>query len=54
MNFVKFLLSQHFFDIFILNILSCCSGLYKIYYFLKLIIFFEYDEVFQMDINKSL
>ena len=48
MNFVKFLLSQHFFGIFLLNIfMDCCSDPYK-HYFLK-----EHD-VLQMDINKLL
>ena len=49
-NFVKFLLIQHFFWYFIPQYLvNCCSDPYKTYYFLK-----EHDEVFQMDINKLL
>ena len=50
-NFIKFLLSQHFLWYFILQYLGNCCSLkpYKTYYFLK-----EHDEVFQMEINKLL
>ena len=47
MNFVKFLLSQYLFWYFNPQyLMSCCSDLFKTYYFLK-----EHYEVFQMDIN---
>ena len=50
MNFVKFLLRQHFFGYFIRqHFVNYCSDPYKTYYFLK-----EDDVVFQMGVNKLL